>query len=58
MFKIDLTNKVLLDGIANNPDSRYHIINFWQYQQFLPRVFDSFDDRFLSKRPSPKGKGL
>lgn len=32
--KYDLTNKVLLNGIAENPDSRYHIINFWQYEQF------------------------
>jgi len=32
--KYDLTNTVLLDGIKNNPDSRYHIINFWQYEQF------------------------
>lgn len=32
--KYDLTRKVLLDGIKNNPDSRYHIVNFWQYEQF------------------------
>ena len=32
--KYDLTNKILLDGIANNPDSRYHILNLWQYNQF------------------------
>lgn len=32
--KYNLTNKILLDGIANNPDSRYHILNLWQYVQF------------------------
>lgn len=32
--KYDLVNKILLDGIANNPDSRYHIVNLWQYEQF------------------------
>lgn len=30
----DLTNKILLDGIKDNPDSRYHILNLWQYKQF------------------------
>ena len=29
----DLMNKVL-DGLKENPDSRYHIINLWQYAEF------------------------
>jgi len=32
--KYDLTDEILLDGIAENPDSRYHILNLWQYEQF------------------------
>ena len=32
---IYLREKVLLlDGIAENPDSRYHILNLWQYERF------------------------
>lgn len=31
---LNLTDKILLDGIAQNPDSRYHILNLWQYERF------------------------
>ena len=31
---LNLTDKILLDGIAENPDSRYHILNLWQYERF------------------------
>lgn len=30
----DLTNKILLEGIKNNPDGRRHILSLWQYSQF------------------------
>lgn len=32
--KYNLTKDILLDGIEKNPDSRYHITNLWQYDQF------------------------
>ena len=31
---LNLTDEILLDGIAKNPDSRYHILNLWQYERF------------------------
>ena len=30
----DLVNKVLLEGIKNDPDGRRHILSMWQYDQF------------------------
>ncbi len=32
--KYDLVNKVLFEGIKNDPDGRRHILNLWQYDQF------------------------
>ena len=30
----DLVNKILLEGIKNDPDGRRHILSMWQYSQF------------------------
>lgn len=30
----DLVNKILLEGIKNDPDGRRHILSMWQYDQF------------------------